>query len=230
MGLFTNSSHTDVEVGTRLLAKSVQSFNDAPGSAYSIIASLNTEALEVACGVFDRLAENLPESPGPFKRLAGLTILAQCHDLFLFEREVRSGLPALTAEDHIVWAPRIAIWAIGDFAEAIAVNGNPEFLRAFEMPTPHFQVEFIALLRNFAYGAKSVRCPEDALLLERISSTALILEAAAYATQDRQGHYINTGAAAEACLLAVAEDPILREDVRFNDPNFLNMAVGIGLD
>ena len=226
MGLFS-SDHGDV-VGRKMLDVAIRRFNGVPGLAFSVDASLHEQNLRQCCDTFRRVSHlGFPDDPGPFKRLGAFACFAQAMPLFNVKNALGPDIPDILA----IWLPRLVVWTLPVFAAALEVDGEARCIDDFVLPTPHFQVEFIGYLRNMFKGSEQTgQSPPDALLLERATATGLILEACAYMpiNADRPNRSLYSKAA--TCLDAIAADELLVDDWRFNDPAFLELAVGIGVE
>lgn len=230
MGLFT-SGLDDFAKGSALLATGLKRFNDITGQAYAIEVEIHEENLRSCCAAFDRIAKiGFPEQPGPFKRLGAFAVLAQAYAPFLVKSNQLARV--LPENADIVWGARLVVWTLPVFAASLELNNdNGPSIGDVLLPTPHFQVEFIAYLRAMAHGQAELKLTvDDHLLLERSTATGLMLEACAYVP--RRIAHTDTGfySKAASCLEAIADDELLRDDWKFNDPGFLDMAVGIGLE
>jgi len=203
------------------LSKALQQFNDIAGAAYGVSCVLEEGAVESLSLLYSNIP-GLPESPGPFKQLAAFSVLSQEVKLFRFEPSVED------AQLDIRWNARISLWCLSSIALTLRLNGDYHPIIVPVLPTPHFQAEFVNHLRSFFYGRLICEVETSVeLLCERILSTALILEAASYAKNCTDQEFIKN---AEDCLAKIAADQVLVDDIRFNDPNFLELAVGISLE
>lgn len=227
MGLFSEDSH-DLDIGEHLLSLIAKRFNSLSGYAYSVSITANRRSLENCCFAFRRITElGFPQDSGPFKRLGAFAIL--CQEFFPFDVTIESRPDEFDAE--VIWAPRVAVWSLPIFAESLSINADRSFLHSFTLPTPHFQVEFISYLRNMVHGRNVTGLlPSDHVLLERTTATGLILEAAAYVPADLHERLKGLMTHASACLDAISQDNVLSDDCRFNDPDFLNLAIGMNLE
>lgn len=230
MGLFTSGSD-DFAKGRALLDTAIRRFNDISGAAYSVLASVNEENLRECCRAFDRIAQlGFPPEPGPFKRLGAFAILSQAYQPF----GISASVPERPLPPHadLIWPARLVVWTLPVFAASLELNDDAgPSIGDVLLPTPHFQVEFIAYLRNMANGAKETKvAPDDGLLLERSTATGLMLEACAYIPHTIPHTDTSFYSKAASCLDSIAADELLRDDWKFNDPNFLDLAVGIGLE
>lgn len=224
MGLFTQDS-SDFNEGHRLLDLALRRFNDIPGLAYSIKASILPNNLQKCCEAFKRVSVlGFPNDPGPFKRLGAFSVLSQVWPPFQVD-------PADTTDTNLIWGPRLVVWFLPVMAAALEFDDDGPCIRDMLLPTPHFQVEFIAFLRNMANGSvPPAPSPDDSCLLERATATGLMLEACAYVPTKINHSDTSFYSKAAACLEAITEDPLLLDDWRFNDTEFLNLAIGMNLE
>jgi hypothetical protein len=228
MGLFTSDAD-DSKRGEEIIRVALKRFNSVSGAAYSVSAEVDSDNLEKCCAAFKRIKKlGFPDAPGPFKRLGAFAALAQAWSPFLVTPIHH------TAEDpnfELIWGARLVVETLPGFAAVIELGGKTgHFIRNSLLPTPHFQVEFIAFLRAFANGSKRAnKDPDDGLLLERSQAIALMLEAAAYVpANDPQNEQIFAKAA--GCLALIADDELFLHDWKFNDPVFLDMALAWGIE
>lgn len=207
-----------------LITTTTSHFNDVVGNAYGIHVSLCDNSIESLSERYREVAKlGIPDRPGPFKQLAAFAVLSQEFDLFAYEAG-----PQQEPDLQIAWTPRLALWSLTGLSKALSLNGTSHPLLNPVLPTAHFQAEFINHLRSFLYGRLQAKAkPSSGLLLERILSTALTLEAASYAGDCRDSDFTNN---ASECLEKIAESQILADDIRFNDPTFLDIIGGIGLE
>ena len=226
MGLFSSNA-ADIENGRKMLQYAISSFNATPGTAYGVTAALNTGNLEKCCELFLAISSiGFPADPGPFKRLGAFATLTQAYPVFEISHNLYQEVPDLAA----IWQPRIAVWTLPIFAAVLEVDGEPRCIDDLVLPTPHFQVEFIAYLRNMFQGVLTTGViPSESRLLERATATGLILEACAYAPDQSHRPDRSLYSKAATCLDAIAADALLLNDWKFNDPEFLELATGIGV-
>ncbi len=218
MIVFDTQKITELE---SLLESSVLHFRESSGNAYGIICDVAKGSCEQLSSLYSRIG-GLPDSPGPFKQLAAFAVLTQ--EVRLFNFATRDS----TEDLDVVWNPRLTLWCLSAVATTLRLNGNHHAIVVPVLPTPHFQAEFINHLRSFYNGR--ILCGVETstdLLSERILATALILEASSYAKDCSDEEFTRN---AEDCLEKIAENPVLRGDIQFNDPEFLNLAIGIGLE
>ena len=228
MGLFTQNGQ-DAQVGRDLLSYGLRRFNDICGNVYSVQAQLDESNLAKCCETFTGFsAQGFPSDPGPFKRLGGFCVLSQQWNPF----NISATLPSVACDDFdLIWGPRLAVWMLPIMSAALVMDDSTPCIEELVLPTPHFQVEFIAYLRNMLFGSKQYGEACDELLFERTTSMGLLLESCAYSvphTQRRINRRLH--GSADGCMERISADPILADDWRFNDRNFLKMAGGIGLE
>lgn len=231
MGLFSSGAD-DAATGLRILNVGLRRFNGSVGIAYGVEVLIDEKLLAECSAVFERItAIGFPPDPGPFKRLGAFATLAQVFRPFVIKPSIEASI--LPPETEIVWGARLVVWLLPVFAGALEINhdDNGPGIGDILLPTPHFQVEFIAYLRNMANGATDLKFrPDDHLLLERATATGLMLEACAYIPKRVDHKDACFYAKAAACLEAIAQDPLLLDDWKFNDPEFLELATGLGTD
>lgn len=171
------------------------------------------------------------EGPGPFKRLGSFAILNQytpCFELF----DAASKNP-LSEGPRVIWSARVLLWLLPHYAAALRMDGEPLRL-SVGLPTAHFQADYLGYLRSIGRRASIDPTIKDnkPLLIERILTSAMIIEGATYAStsgMEKLKDYIGT---AQKCIQSL-ESRILHEvaiDLSFNDPDFLSLGSGIGLN
>lgn len=143
MGLFSSGGADGCNA---ILGFGLSQFNDICGAVYSVKASLNDENLKTASAAFERICTlGFPENPGPFKRLGAFAILSQIWPFFTVTHVIE-GRTESPEELEIIWQPRIIVWILPIFAAALEISGQEPSISQLVLPTPHFQVEFIAYL------------------------------------------------------------------------------------
>jgi hypothetical protein len=133
----------------------------------------------------------------------------------------------------LIWGARLVVWALPAIAAVLetGIEDDGPGVGDVLLPTPHFQVEFIAYLRAMANGVSQLGfVPEDAILLERATATGLMLEACAYVPKSVPHSDASFYSKAASCLEAIAADELMLHDWKFNDPKFLDLAVGWGME
>lgn len=215
MGLFSKSSQSSIKNGLAAIEPALDRFDLFVGRKYGVKVSVDQRALKKCCETFLKFSEmGFPEVPGPFKRLAGFAVLSLNFNAFRFKDALRIE-PKQPLE--IIWGPRVVVWILPALAESMSINGDKSLLRAFDMPTRHFQVEFIGMLRSMAWGKKmSGVSPDIGLLFERCVSIGLTLEAAAYASLADTKKQSRFTRAARECSEAIEKNVLLLDDMIFN--------------
>jgi len=218
MGLFAPRASSSVAAGKKVLGRALFDFNQVIGRCYFTRIELKKAGLVECCRAFDRIAKlGFPDQPGPFKRMAGFAVLSQQFDLW--------DIQCTDPSDKILWRPRIALYSLPAIAEAIVINEHSRLLKAFDMPTRHFQVEFIGLLRGYSLGKKK-STPSDFLLFERINAVGLILESAAYASLAKPEMHQLVRKGAKQCVSSILEDIDFQDDMIFNDQDAVVKVLG----
>ncbi len=225
MGLFTDkAADQEIEHLKPLLKPITGKWNAGPGSLWDVPSEFNAENYANCCLLADKVWSSLPGLPGPFKRLGAFAVLAQDFPPFSLADGTEEPDP------QALWRPRLAVWALPYFALAISINQEPAGRVRFHLPTPHFQLEFLALLRGMAYGAalapSGPQTFDTTQLLERSLSVGLIIEGACYAgDQARENGLIGNSL---RCLEGL--DQLHRDDLNFNNDEFLDRAASWGIE
>jgi len=226
MSLFSQDGN-NLSSGKEIITCAATEFNNRPGYAYSVEACLNEDNLEKCCTAFEAFRKlGFPSDPGPFKRLGSFAVISQIWSPFEFTPTHKS---AACDQLHLVWGPRLTVWALPFLSRAIEINGDGPCIEEFSLPTPHFQVEFITYLRNIAYGNTFGQASNE-LLLERSTATGLLIEACAYSGGNQCVSKQKLQERASGCLEDIQKDPLLFDDLKFNDPEFWQLAMGMGIE
>jgi len=180
-------------------------------------ASVSEEVIEpfllAAKGVMEDV---FPPKPSAFKRLGTFAVLIQHFPIVNLVH--KNGTPFSSDED-CQWTPRLALAAAQVFASEMSVilPSGEQKLNWFRMPSPHFQLELISVLRNYRLGAHEDNDLDPDILSERALNASLILEACYYIDEIKKGGgkgYQKILGDVDGCLKDL--DPIHQMDIDFH--------------
>jgi hypothetical protein len=164
------------------LKRALESWNERVGAKWAYNAEWDSSAftnyIALESAIFD--GDLLGKTPGPFKMLAAFFLLYQLEPPYVLKQ---SNGASATLEQTVTWMPRIAAWSYPYNYDVLYFNGSKlPFCPSF--PTAHFFVDFIGYLRSLrkTYTINPSACISKNLLVERITTVALILEGATYSS------------------------------------------------
>ena len=213
----------------QMLAHGLDKWNAQPGELWNIRAEWDADAwtrhLQMEGQIFN--GTRLLNQPGPFKRIGAFAALNQYWPGFRLQH-AGNGAP-LSPEAMALWVPRVTLWLIPFYARSLIMAGA-KFQLQVACPTAHFQADLLCYLRSLYHVLD--RHPaykhEMGILTERILTLGLIFEAATYATTSGMEPLCSFTEGAGPCLAAGNDE--LHIDLVFNEPRFLDNAVGLGLN
>jgi hypothetical protein len=191
MGLFSDSAEQDQGIALRSADVIADQWNRHAASIYGFQVFIRSKKISQLCQVGARLFENgdvFPRQPGPFKRTAAFLVLGRLYPFFQF-----SGKPEhLPKGDEVVaWTVRLLALTIPVILRQLTVqlNGTTQTLHEWKgFPSPHYQLEFFALLRWLDNGEEyETLFPADTWArfsfhrqARMVMATSLMLEASYY--------------------------------------------------
>jgi hypothetical protein len=181
MGLFLPDPAADLGLFKDFLGATAAAWNGTQGVVYEHqVALASEEELEAFIKLADEvMAIHFPKRPSAFKRLGAWLVLSQYRPPFNFS----NGNGVSPHQADCDWTPRFALlWMLAAASQMTVITEEEDIpLQAFSLPSPHFQVELISVLRH--YRLQAVKAPgliSHAMLAERAFNASLIVESAYY--------------------------------------------------
>lgn len=218
MGLFSNDKNTEEQELKNFWNLFLENWNSWYAAPYPHYGIVNEPAIAPFMKTADAImASNVfPPKPSAFKRLGTLAILTQHFPLIHLEK---NGGTSFTQNEDCEWMPRLGLTATQIFASHISVvlPSGIKKLSWFTMPSPHFQLEFLSVLRSYRLAAHHTTDDLDLdILCERALNASLILESSYYLHEIKiSGFQERTSILGEieGCLQNL--DPVHEMDINF---------------